>query len=609
MKMMWQTGQNCSGCGACKNICPVNCIEIVEQRGCVEPKNEESLCINCNLCINVCPVMNKQYPKAYAAYALDETILSSSSSGGVAPLLAEHVIAQGGVVFGAAFDENFEVHHIAVESKDDLDAIRRSKYVQSRIGDSYQKVAAYLLEKRDVLFTGTGCQIAGLLSYLKLKRISTTQLYTQDIICHGVVLQKIWRKYIEEKEKEYDSKIKEVSFRNKENGWLNFCVKIEFENGQIYHMSKDTDLYMKIFLSNICLNESCYNCNFRGEQRCADITLADFWSVYRIAPECFHEGGTSLVVVNNLKGQRLLENIRHQLFIKNVNMQDVTRSETMLVTTVKQHLNRNKFLNMVNEVSLEEAFSRCSMIQFGVVGSYNSRCIAKRCGNVVFQISNTSLISLFSEPIVHDGLKIEDNKFREQMLKLDFNKKFVINFDEYIKKTDVLLIDFLEERFGVIPLNNSFVTDSDALHDAALGIKNDDKIGILDNVYFEIWKVNCDKFVDLLANNVLQQKIILIKIFLSEKDSTGHKFKEIREIRRINCILDKMYNFFQNRCQEMNFGIQTVEIAHSLFYTQKEHAYGCYPWHFNTRAELMGAAILANRINDEKTIINLQMEK
>lgn len=600
MEMLWQAVEKCSGCGACKNICPMNCIEIVEKSGCVEPKKEKALCINCNMCIHVCPILNKQYPKVYAAHALDENILNSSSSGGVAPLLAEYIIAQGGVVFGAAFDQNFGVHHIAIEKMDELDKIRRSKYVQSRIENSFQKVAEYLMGKRTVLFTGTGCQIAGLLSYLKFNKIDTMQLYTQDIICHGVVLPEIWRKYIEEKEKEYDSKIKEVSFRDKKNGWLNYSIKIIFENGQIYHMSKDTDLYMKIFLSNICLNESCYSCNFRGEQRVADITLGDFWNVHRIAPECFLEDGISVVMVNSLKGQKLIENIQHQLFIKEVNIQDITRSETMLVTTVKKHLNRNKFLDMIGETSLEEAYSKCSSIQFGVIGSYNARCVAKRCGNVVFQISNTSLISLFSNPIVYNGLEIENNKFREQMLKLDFSKEFILYFNEYIKKTDMLLIDFLEERFGVIPLNNSYVTDSDAFNDAKLEIKTGNKIGILNNTYFESWKMNCEKFVDLLAETVSHQRVILIKMFLSEKDSTGNYFKEIKEIRKVNSILEKMYIFFQKKCYEMNFTIQIVEIAHSLFYAQKEHVYGCYPWHFNTRAEQMGAAILGNRISDTR---------
>lgn len=600
MEMIWQTEEKCSGCGACKNICPVNCIEIVERKGYVEPKREKALCISCNMCIHVCPVLNKQYPKAYAAHALDENILNSSSSGGVAPLLAEYIIVQGGVVFGAAFDKNFEVHHVAIEKIDELDRIRRSKYVQSRIENSFQKVAEYLMGKRTVLFTGTGCQIAGLLSYLKLKKIDTMQLYTQDIVCHGVVLSEIWRRYVEDKEKEYDSKIIDVSFRDKGNGWLNYGIKIIFENGQIYYMSNNNDLYMKIFLSNICLNESCYSCNFRGEQRGADITLGDFWNVYRIAPECYREDGISLVMVNSQKGQRLIENIQHQLSIQEVDIQDVTSSETMLVTTAKKHLNRNKFLEMINETSLEEAFSKCSTVQFGVIGSYNARCVAKRCGNVVFQISNASLLSLFSNPIVYNGLQIENNEFRERMLKLDFNKEFIFDFNEYIKKIDVLLIDFLEERFGVISINNSYITDSDALNDAKPEIKTGNKLCVLDSIYLKNWKASCDKFVDLLAKNVLQQKVILIETFLSERDSAGKFFNEINEIRKVNSILEKMYIYFRKKCYEMNFMINTIEIAQSLFYAQKEHTYGCHPWHFNVKAELMGAAILENIISDTK---------
>lgn len=590
-------GKQCTGCAACINICPSNCIELAEQNGHLKTRKHLDLCIGCNRCRNVCPVIKKQYSKAFASYALDELILNSSSSGGIAPLLAESVISRGGVVFGAAFDTDFSVYHMAVEEKKQLDKIRRSKYVQSRIGNSYQTVADYLLNGREVLFTGTGCQINGLLSYLSEKKVNSDKLYTQDIICHGVVLPKVWNKYLQEKEDEYKSKIVEISFRDKRNGWLNFGMRICFENGQVYYMDNKDDIYMKIFLSNICLNESCYDCQFRGEERVSDITLADFWSVYRIAPECFNEKGTSLVLVHSQKGEKLLNSISKRIFIKEVNLHDVTRSETMLVTTVRKHAHRNRFLELLEQKPLEQAFSQTSYARFGIIGSYNSRCIAKRCGKVLFQVSNTNLVSLFAKPVANDCLKVKDNAFREEMLKLDFEKTFIADLGSYLKEVEYFMVDFLEERFGVLEVGDSYIAMSDALKDAEIDVNAKRIICVSDSAYFEKWKECCRRFIEILSENLHGKKLILVKMYLAERDSLGNYFPEVDEIRKINLVLDSMYLFFQKQAGEVGLPCGLVEIAKPLLYTNHEHHYGCCPEHFNVRAELMGAAIVNGMIS------------
>lgn len=589
----------CTGCGACENICPIHCIEIVEYDEYISAEIHEELCIDCNKCMSVCPVLKKQYPKAYAAYALSEEILRKSSSGGIATLLAERILEHGGVVFGVAFNEEFKVCHVVVEEKRDLYKIRGSKYVQSRVGKSYEKVECFLKEKREVLFTGTSCQISGLYNYLEAKCVDTAFLYTQDIICHGVVLPRVWDKYLEGKELEYGSRVTDVSFRNKKNGWLNFCVNICFENGQIYNVDNKDDLYMQIFLSDIALNESCYNCSFRGERHCSDITLADFWSVYRNQPESFNENGTSLVLVNSFKGQKLLENITSQIYIKEVAVSAVTRSEIMLVTTVKKHVNRERFLHSLNEETLENCFRKYVAVRFGVMGSYNSRCIAKRCGDVIFQVSNTNLISLFSEPIIGHKLEVKNNQFREEMLKLDFNKKFILEFEKFVSDVDYLIIDFLEERFGVVAFDGTYVANSDALKDSGIMGEQKEVLKVYDKEYFEKWKESCIRFLDMVIKSEYKKNIILINMYLSEKDSEGNVFVEVDEIKKINCTLKEMYAFFEESCKAANIKNNFVKISDVLFYTNKNHKYGCYPEHSNTRAELMGATILEGIISNK----------
>lgn len=212
----------CCGCQACYNICPKNAIEMVaDEKGFKYPKVNKDKCINCGLCEKVCPILNKKTienePKVYACYNKNDEIRMKSSSGGIFTLIAEEIIKRDGVVCGAAFDEQYGLSHQFVESIEDLEKLRTSKYFQSSIEDTYRKTKEYLLNGRYVLFTGTPCQIEGLLSYLGKQY---DKLYTQDIICHGVPSPKVWRKYVDYR-LSIDKKIPQsINFRDKkQQGW------------------------------------------------------------------------------------------------------------------------------------------------------------------------------------------------------------------------------------------------------------------------------------------------------------------------------------------------------------------------------------------------------
>ena len=301
----------CSGCHACANACPQNCIQMISyEEGFWYPQVDKDNCIECGLCEKVCPILHKwqsdenRLTTAMAAINLNEEIRLKSSSGGIFTLIAEEIINQGGVVFGAAFANDFRsVHHIFVDNTKDLEKLRGSKYVQSKIGDTYKQAKDFLDGGRMVLFTGTPCQIGGLYSYL---RKPYENLFTQDIICHGVPSPMVWKKYVDEREKKAASTTQRMFFRHKKYGWKTFAVLFEFLNSTVYMKNLHDDSFMRAFLSNLCLRPSCYNCSFKSIKRQADITLADFWGVQNELPEMDDDKGTSLVLVHSVKGEKQL---------------------------------------------------------------------------------------------------------------------------------------------------------------------------------------------------------------------------------------------------------------------------------------------------------------
>ncbi len=299
-----QDKSQCCGCGACGLRCPQSCIEMREDiQGFLYPHVDEDRCVDCHLCEQVCSCMKTGNAPArqtyYAAINPDEATRLSSSSGGVFTLLAERIISQGGVVFGACFNDQNEVIHDCVEIIADLELFRGSKYVQSVIGVSYRKVEDFLAQGRLVLFSGTPCQIAGLKHYL-LKPYS--HLITVEVACHGVPSPAVWRQYL--KMRSPKASCKKISFRDKSTGWSNYSIKIES-----YIRPHDEDDYMLCFLKDYSLRPSCFSCSYKGGKSGADITMADFWGVQEAAPRLHDEKGVSLIIVNSLAGQSLIDQV------------------------------------------------------------------------------------------------------------------------------------------------------------------------------------------------------------------------------------------------------------------------------------------------------------
>ncbi len=312
----------CSGCTACLAVCPHDAIVMKPDRlGFMYPEVDADRCVGCGLCDNICvyirPVPENNEPVAKAVRNRDAEALMESRSGAVFPVLAAEVIAAGGTVYGAAFDDSFRVIHKRAATLKETYPFRGSKYVQSDMSDMFRKVRNDLLQGRMVLFSGTPCQVHGLSSYLpeRLKE----KLLLVDIVCHGVPSPYVWRDYMEYQRNRLGGNISEVSFRDKKTyGWA--AHKETYRVGDELHT--DTS-FTHLFYRHIMLRPSCTVCPYASLNRHSDITLADFWGWQKSVPE-FNEDdrGVSLVLINTQKGGGMLQRCSDALDIRDVELKD-----------------------------------------------------------------------------------------------------------------------------------------------------------------------------------------------------------------------------------------------------------------------------------------------
>lgn len=348
------------------NICPQSALKFsLDPNGFLFPTKDKSLCNGCDLCQKVCPVINpiktEEYsPVAYGGYLNDNNTRIQSSSGGAFTAIAKKIIEKGGIVFGAAFDQYFRVHHIGVEQLDGLEALRGSKYLQSYINDVYQQVKKHLRLGRRVLFTGTPCQVAGLYSYLG-DRKRYANLLTCDLICHGVPSERIFMDYISYLQKRYQSKLVSYTFRSKKVGWNNFGCEATFLNGRTYFRVGWTDPFMIGFFKNLYLRPSCYNCNFIGFPRTGDLTLGDYWGV---SEEYFSLSGVSVILVNTEKGKELLGEI-NDITMFRTDLKRVVRFNFSLRKVAVRHPDSDSFYKVYHSKGFSVA--RKKYIKFPVI--------------------------------------------------------------------------------------------------------------------------------------------------------------------------------------------------------------------------------------------------
>ena len=350
----------CCGCSACVNKCPHDAIRMVRNNeGFSYPEINADLCSKCNVCESVCSVLSvadKRHPvtlleEAYGAVVKDKKLQYESSSGGVFSLLAENILKDDGIVFGAAFSDDFgSVKHISISDVSDLYKLRGSKYIQSETGNSFSDIKNRLEQGQKVLFSGTPCQVAGLKVFLHK---DYDNLLCADVICHGTPPAALWQKYLDHIEKQYNGKTVSVNFRHKERGWKEFGLNLEKENIRYYKSMKE-DPYIRMFLRNYCLRESCYQCKIKNDGYQSDITIGDFWGVETIAPEISDDMGVSLVIIHTNKGENLFEKI--QPLIKSIPVakdQSVSHNSAYYKSVVRPN-ERNFFFEDMNKLSWDK---------------------------------------------------------------------------------------------------------------------------------------------------------------------------------------------------------------------------------------------------------------
>lgn len=343
----------CCGCGACAQICPVRCIDMeADEEGFLYPQINGETCVGCAACEQVCPILNPltetdqslaySEPNTYGGWHRDEAVRKDSSSGGAFTLFADYVLEHGGIVFGAALDEDLVVRHIAVERLEELAKLRGSKYVQSVIGTTYAQVRESLELGRMVLFIGTPCQAAGLSCYLGGKHYDC--LYIMDFICHGVPSPGVFRDYMRYLEGRYKERIVGFQFRMRDGTWSPTGLQLGqgtcacTESGKaIRHFPGFMDPYMTGFSNNLFLRPSCHECAFKTLSKAySNITIGDYWGVHKLDRELYDSRGTSLILTNSPKGEALFEAVKKDFFYKPVDVRSaIQRNPSLLKSSIR----------------------------------------------------------------------------------------------------------------------------------------------------------------------------------------------------------------------------------------------------------------------------------
>lgn len=370
--MTLATQAACTGCSACASICPRCAIAMKSNsEGFLRPSIDSSRCIECGLCRKTCPVLmitqkNHDMPECFAFKTKNRELLQTSSSGGAFTSIAMPVIRAGGTVFGCVMEKpDFTAHHVMAENEAELAPMRGSKYVQSDIRGAFKKCKSELERGRQILFSGTSCQIAGLKAFLGK---GYANLLTVDFICHGVPSPAVWRKYIDRCQNRAKSKISCISFRNKYYSWEKFSLSLSYDNDKLNSITPlDQDTYFKCYLGNYCLRRSCAACMFKpGKGAVSDITIADFWGIKEVRPSFFDEHGVSAVVIHTTKGKQAFNCSKSNAEVIPVSLNEITLHNPSYAISVVLPKGRNLFMRYFRHVcSLELLLAIAKRYPFG----------------------------------------------------------------------------------------------------------------------------------------------------------------------------------------------------------------------------------------------------
>ena len=365
--------RNCVGCLACEKVCPKNAIEkTTNSLGFIYPKINYNKCINCGLCDKVCPTNNfksnnNKEPKCFLAWNKNDNIRKNSTSGGVFTALMNYIFDEKGVICGVTLDENFNVKHTVINCREDMKAFSRAKYVQSSLDNTFVEIKSYLDDNIKVLFSGTPCQVSGLYNYLGKDYVN---LYTVEVICHGVVSQEIFNSYLRSLTLHYNSTIENYEFRNKDISWMDYTSKVTVASGKIYQNNRLDDPYMMGYLKHsLYLRPSCTKCMYKSFPRIADITLGDFWGIEKIK-DYDTELGVSAVIVNSEHGFDIISRVKEQIYCERVDLSDIIKGNPSLIksSTAGKYTDyfckkyeKIDFIDLIHKIDFKDTINRSNL--------------------------------------------------------------------------------------------------------------------------------------------------------------------------------------------------------------------------------------------------------
>ena len=338
----------CCGCQACGNICIMGAITFTpDEEGFLRPLINVEKCVECHRCERVCPILRRNPPRepiaVYAARSKDLNLRMKSSSGGIFSLLARRTFAVGGVVYGAAIrNSDMMVEHVSAENEKELSRLRGSKYVQSDVGNVYCQAKGMLEAGRQVLFSGTPCQIS---AFRRVLGRSYPNLLCVDFICHAVSSPLVWARYLEKRATEKGCEVdpSRISFRDKRLGWKNFGMSLGFIGGESYLADLHTDVFLRGYLNELYNRPSCFHCVSRELRSGSDLTIADYWNVHLRFPDMDDNIGTSVIMINTESGSKAVGAIRSDLYLRDSDFRDVCRINPAVLGIADSTGRRNKF--------------------------------------------------------------------------------------------------------------------------------------------------------------------------------------------------------------------------------------------------------------------------
>lgn len=350
MQNISEVGLQCVGCRSCEQTCPQHCISMKpSQEGFLYPEIDNDFCTACGLCLSACPfkdtTIHRKRPDTVWAFRNMNDDIMISSSGGAADVIAKYVLSQDGAVFGAAYDDDFKVKHLEVTDDKDRIKLQSSKYVQSDTNNTYGRAKEMLISGKMVLFTGTPCQISGLYAYLKK---DYPNLYTIDLVCHGVPSPMLFEKYLKWQCKKMKGDVIYFNFRSKDKrGWgTQYLIKTKTKTKT---KTLALDKYGKHFLAGDCYRESCYSCPYANMERVGDITVGDFWGVTKSHPDFFSDRGVSSVFINTTKGKEIFEYIKENAEVLEISVEDAMYKNDNLSRPSIRPVSRDSFYKDIDD--------------------------------------------------------------------------------------------------------------------------------------------------------------------------------------------------------------------------------------------------------------------